>query len=273
MLYSIFLCNTFLISEQRSCTSPQQTTSFQHLNESVAEVVEGGYDGAGAVLGSLHSGAAALLAHHGGRRRRKPRLLLLPSLPLRLLFPPSSLHPRRIEQQFFYRYPEVLLQTASQRYTCLFFSFFYVLSIKRKNSGMLTCTILTIESSSFFSSITWLQMAWHLDSISMDCMKHDPEVSEDLERSFTDLLSEELKLREAEAQENQQRADMALLEAKKMASQYQKEADKCNMGMETCEEAREKAEATLDIQRKLTAMWEFRARQRGWKGGPIKPRS
>lgn len=95
MLYSIFLCNTFLISEQRSCTSPQQTTSFQHLNESVAEVVEGGYDGAGAVLGSLHSGAAALLAHHGGRRRRKPRLLLLPSLPLRLLFPPSSLHPRR----------------------------------------------------------------------------------------------------------------------------------------------------------------------------------
>ncbi|WJZ95828.1 hypothetical protein VitviT2T_014567 [Vitis vinifera] len=106
-----------------------------------------------------------------------------------------------------------------------------------------------------------------------DCMKHDPEVSEDLERSFTDLLSEELKLREAEAQENQQRADMALLEAKKMASQYQKEADKCNMGMETCEEAREKAEATLDIQRKLTAMWEFRARQRGWKGGPIKPRS
>ena len=103
-------------------------------------------------------------------------------------------------------------------------------------------------------------------------MKHDPEVSEDMERSFTDLLSEELKLREAEAQENQQRADMALLEAKKIASQYQKEADKCNMGMETCEEAREKAEATLEIQRKLTAMWEFRARQRGWKGGPIKLR-
>lgn len=104
-------------------------------------------------------------------------------------------------------------------------------------------------------------------------MKHDPEVSEDMERSFTELLSEELKLREAEAQENQQRADMALLEAKKLASQYQKEADKCNMGMETCEEAREKAETTLEIQRKLTAMWELRARQRGWKGAPLKPRS
>ncbi|KAJ6401347.1 hypothetical protein OIU84_016709 [Salix udensis] len=41
-----------------------------------------------------------------------------------------------------------------------------------------------------------------------------------------------------------------------MTSQYQKEADKCNSGMETCEEAREKAEATLAAQKKLTAMWE-----------------
>ncbi|KAK6134717.1 hypothetical protein DH2020_031543 [Rehmannia glutinosa] len=69
-------------------------------------------------------------------------------------------------------------------------------------------------------------------------------------------------LREAEALENQQRADMALLEAKKMTSQYQKEADKCNSGMETCEEAREKSEAALLAQKQLTALWESRARQR-----------
>ncbi|XP_042519973.1 uncharacterized protein LOC122093660 isoform X2 [Macadamia integrifolia] len=103
-----------------------------------------------------------------------------------------------------------------------------------------------------------------------DCGKHDPEVTEDMENNFTELLSEELKLREAEALENQQRADMALLEAKKMASQYQKEADKCNSGMETCEEAREKAEAALLAQKKLTSMWEMRARQRGWKEGSTK---
>jgi len=54
-----------------------------------------------------------------------------------------------------------------------------------------------------------------------DCAKHDPEVSEDTEKSFA-----ELKLREAEALESQQRAVMALLEAKKITSQYQKEADK-----------------------------------------------
>ncbi|CAH1444783.1 unnamed protein product [Lactuca virosa] len=98
-----------------------------------------------------------------------------------------------------------------------------------------------------------------------DCSKHDPEVDGDTEKNFAELLSEELKLREAEALESQQRADMALLEAKKLTSQYQKEADKCNSGMETCEEAREKAEAALALQKQETGKWELRARQRGWK--------
>ncbi|XAR55356.1 hypothetical protein NMG60_11035407 [Bertholletia excelsa] len=106
-----------------------------------------------------------------------------------------------------------------------------------------------------------------------DCAKHDPAVSEDTKKNFAELLSEELKLREAEALESQQRADMALLEAKKITSQYQKEADKCNSGMETCEEAREKAEAALVAQKKLTAIWETRARQKGWKGGVAKSRA
>ncbi|TYH27176.1 hypothetical protein ES288_A02G048600v1 [Gossypium darwinii] len=57
-----------------------------------------------------------------------------------------------------------------------------------------------------------------------------------------------------------------LLEAKKLASQYQKEADKCNSGMDTCEEVREKAEEALSAQMKLiTAIWEIRARQKGWR--------
>lgn len=34
--------------------------------------------------------------------------------------------------------------------------------------------------------------------------------------------------------------------------------------METCEEARERAEEALEAQRKITAMWEQRARQKGW---------
>lgn len=107
---------------------------------------------------------------------------------------------------------------------------------------------------------------------STDCAKHDPVVGEDTEKNFAELLSEELKLREADAAEQQKRADMALLEAKKLTSQYQKEADKCNSGMETCEEAREKAEGSLLAQKKLTAMWEMRARQKGWKDGSPKNR-
>jgi hypothetical protein len=86
-----------------------------------------------------------------------------------------------------------------------------------------------------------------------------------MEKNYTDLLAEELKLQETVTVENQQRADMALLEAKKLASQYQKEAEKCTAGMETCEEARERAEATLRAEKKLSSLWEQRARQLGWK--------
>ncbi|KAI4298730.1 hypothetical protein L6164_032253 [Bauhinia variegata] len=96
-------------------------------------------------------------------------------------------------------------------------------------------------------------------------MNSDPGVSQEMEKGFTDMLKEEVRLKEAEALEKQRRADVALLEAKKLASQYQKEADKCNSGMQTCEEAREKSEDALEAQRRITALWELRARQRGWK--------
>ncbi|XP_020238379.1 uncharacterized protein LOC109817526 isoform X1 [Cajanus cajan] len=106
-----------------------------------------------------------------------------------------------------------------------------------------------------------------------DCAKRNPEVDGDTEKNVAELLSEELNLRETEALKIQHRGDMALLESKKMASQYQKEADKCNSGMETCEEAREKAEMALVAQKKLTALWELRARQKGWKEGIAKSKT
>jgi len=98
-------------------------------------------------------------------------------------------------------------------------------------------------------------------------------VDGDTENNVAELLSEELNLRETEGLKNQRRDDMALLESKKIASQYQKEADKCNSGMETCEEAREKAEMALMAQKKLSALWELRARQKGWKEGLAKSSS
>lgn len=96
-------------------------------------------------------------------------------------------------------------------------------------------------------------------------MKNDPDMTEEMEKTIINQLSEELKLMESDATETQHIADKTLLETKKLVSQYQKEADKCTSGMGTCEEAREKAEITLRTQQEHTAMWELRARQKGWK--------
>lgn len=100
---------------------------------------------------------------------------------------------------------------------------------------------------------------------SVDCEKVDPLLKEDLDKNSLELLSEELKLQESVSEESQQHADTALLDAKKLASQYQKEAEKCNSGMETCEEAREKSEAALVAQKKISGVWEKRARELGWR--------
>lgn len=152
-------------------------------------------------------------------------------------------------------------------YSCVLLSHLlrFYLNNLNLNAGLLLFPI-PVSMHDFFYPASFLLLLLCLT----DCAKHDPDVSEDVEKNFVDLLSEELKLREAEALENQQRADMQLLEAKKMTSQYQKEADKCNSGMETCEVAREKSEAALVEQKKFTAMWEMRARQKGWKGGAAK---
>ncbi|KAM2881434.1 hypothetical protein COP2_014516 [Malus domestica] len=54
-------------------------------------------------------------------------------------------------------------------------------------------------------------------------------------KNFVDLLTQELKLWKI-----RNKLIWLCWRLKKIASQYQKEADKCSSGMETCEEAREK---------------------------------
>ncbi|XP_031090596.1 uncharacterized protein LOC115995639 isoform X2 [Ipomoea triloba] len=142
-----------------------------------------------------------------------------------------------------------------------------IAAVTRSSSSYYSCPPCTCDCN----SQPLLAIPQGLSNASFtDCGKHDPEVGEDTEKNFAELLSEELKSREAEASENQHKADIALLEAKKLTSQYMKEADKCNSGMETCEEAREKADAALLAQKKLTALWESRARQKGWKDKAVK---
>ncbi|KAF9607153.1 hypothetical protein IFM89_032375 [Coptis chinensis] len=110
-----------------------------------------------------------------------------------------------------------------------------------------------------------LDAAGLINSSLADCGKHDPELNEELKKDITDLLTEELSLQRIVTNDNMQHTKASIVEARKTSSHYQKEAEKCTAGMETCEEAREKAEAELRAERKLSAVWEERAREHGWK--------
>ncbi|KAL5701606.1 hypothetical protein ACHQM5_026925 [Ranunculus cassubicifolius] len=116
------------------------------------------------------------------------------------------------------------------------------------------------------SSDTFLSLPLGLINNSLsDCGKDDPELSKELRKDLVELLNEELSLQKIVTQDSLQHTKSAILDARKTSSQYQKEAEKCTTGMETCEEAREKAEAELRAERKQTELWENRAREHGWK--------
>ncbi|KAF5469553.1 hypothetical protein F2P56_013617 [Juglans regia] len=113
--------------------------------------------------------------------------------------------------------------------------------------------------------LSLLKIAPGLVNLSItDCGSNDPDLKQEMEKQFVDLLTEELKLQEAVAQEHAHHMNITFAEAKRVASQYQREAEKCNAATETCEEARERAEALLIKERKVTSLWERRARKMGW---------
>lgn len=115
--------------------------------------------------------------------------------------------------------------------------------------------------------LSLLNIAPGLANLSVtDCGSNDPDLKREMEKQFVDLLAEELKLQEAVAEEHIRHMNITFAEAKRVASQYQREAEKCNSATEICEEARERAEALLIKERKVTLMWEKRARQMGWEG-------
>ncbi|XP_010548509.1 PREDICTED: uncharacterized protein LOC104819912 [Tarenaya hassleriana] len=115
--------------------------------------------------------------------------------------------------------------------------------------------------------LSLLQIAPGLANLSVsDCGSDDPDLKQEMEKQFVDLLTEELKLQESVADEHSRHMNVTLAEARRVASQYQKEAEKCNTATETCETARERAEISLRKEKKITSMWEQRARQLGWEG-------
>ncbi|KAG8367566.1 hypothetical protein BUALT_Bualt16G0085200 [Buddleja alternifolia] len=111
-----------------------------------------------------------------------------------------------------------------------------------------------------------LQIAPGLANLSVtDCGKDDPDLKEEMEKQFVDLLSEELKLQETVGAEHSLHMNVTFREARRSASQYQREAEKCNAAIETCEGARERAETLLSKEKKITLLWERRAKLLGWE--------
>ncbi|KAE8678431.1 putative 39S ribosomal protein L45 [Hibiscus syriacus] len=97
------------------------------------------------------------------------------------------------------------------------------------------------------------------------CSENDPDLSEELEKDTVALLSEEIALQKIVNNDARERALALTIDTKRASSHYQKEAGKCIAGVETCEEARERAEAQLGEELKLTALWQKRASQLGWR--------
>ncbi|XP_015892797.1 uncharacterized protein LOC107426984 isoform X2 [Ziziphus jujuba] len=115
--------------------------------------------------------------------------------------------------------------------------------------------------------LSLLKIAPGLANLSVsDCGSNDPDLKQEMEKQFVDLLTEELKLQGTVAEEHARHMNITLADAKRVASQYQREAEKCNAATETCEQARERAEALLIKERKVTSMWQRRAHQMGWEG-------
>lgn len=97
------------------------------------------------------------------------------------------------------------------------------------------------------------------------CGKHDPDTNEEMEKDTIDLLSEELNLQKAVANDALEHAKELIMDTRRASSHYQKEAEKCSAGIETCEEARERAERELVEELRLSELWENRAHEYGWR--------
>ncbi|KAL5566151.1 hypothetical protein UlMin_029315 [Ulmus minor] len=72
-----------------------------------------------------------------------------------------------------------------------------------------------------------------------DCGKDDSGFLEEMQKDLTTLTHEELDLQKIVAHETLEHTKVLINDAKIASSHYQREIDKCNAAVETCEEARE----------------------------------
>ncbi|KAK6241879.1 Protein of unknown function DUF1068 - like 3 [Theobroma cacao] len=134
--------------------------------------------------------------------------------------------------------------------------------LKEKSTAQASCPSCVCDCS---LETNFLLLPGLVNSTYSDCGKNDPDVNEELEKDIVALLSEEINLQKIVSNDTLKHTWALTIDTKRASSHYQKEAEKCNAGVGTCEEAREKAEAELREELKLTALWEKRAHELGWK--------
>ncbi|XWS44626.1 hypothetical protein CRYUN_Cryun15aG0064300 [Craigia yunnanensis] len=134
--------------------------------------------------------------------------------------------------------------------------------LKEKSRAQASCPSCVCYCS---SETDFLSPPGLVNSTYSGCGNNDADVNEELEKDIVALLSEEIALQRIVSNDTLDRTCALTMDTKRASSHYQKEAEKCNAGVETCEEARERDEAEQREELKLTALWEKRARELGWK--------
>ena len=86
-----------------------------------------------------------------------------------------------------------------------------------------------------------------------------------MKKGVADLIAEEIDLQKRVANETLEQTGNLVINARRVSLQYETEAQKCSAHTEACEAGRERAEAGLVEEQKLTAMWEQRALELGWR--------
>ncbi|BBN08590.1 hypothetical protein MPTK1_4g12790 [Marchantia polymorpha subsp. ruderalis] len=103
------------------------------------------------------------------------------------------------------------------------------------------------------------------DVILPNCGRDHPGMQSELKKSRFQLMKEEFLLNKIVRQETQLRYEKPIRDAQKKAADHEKEYESCNQKLIESEGAREMAAIDLSNQRKVTLLWEERARTLGWK--------
>ncbi|KAK4781691.1 hypothetical protein SAY86_015793 [Trapa natans] len=138
---------------------------------------------------------------------------------------------------------------------------------RRSSSPLTTSSVSSISAAADASSCLSCSCRCHVKPHRCphrpDYVKTQPNRKDLLDRIA--LLKEEIELLKTVARDSLKHTDAVIVALKRNSRRFQSEASKCRAWMETCEKGREMAEAEIVKERRLTKLWENRAREMRWR--------